>query len=119
MLLMVVMETNNAKREEVWYLDSGCSNHMCGKRQFFSDFDGTYRHSMKLGNNTRMEVIGKGNIRLEIKGTTQVIMDVYYVPDLKNNLLSIGQLQERGLIILIKNGVCRLYHPRRGLIMQT
>jgi hypothetical protein len=34
MLLMAVMETNNAKREEVWYLDFGCTNHMCEKRQF-------------------------------------------------------------------------------------
>lgn len=119
MLLMAFVETNNAKREEVWFLDSGCSNHMCGKRQCFSDFDGTYRHSVKLGNNTRMEVMGKGNIWLKLEGATQVITDVYYVPDLKNNLLSIGQLQERGLAILIKHGVCKLYHPRRGLIMQT
>lgn len=46
-------------------------------------------------------------------------MDVYYLSDLKNNLLSIGQLQERGLAILIKHGACRLYHSRRGLIIET
>lgn len=45
MLLMAFVETNNTKREEMWYLDSECSNHMCGKMQYFLDFDGTYRHS--------------------------------------------------------------------------
>lgn len=45
MLLMAFVETNNTKREEMWYLDSECSNHMCGKRQYFLDLDGTCRHS--------------------------------------------------------------------------
>jgi hypothetical protein len=49
-------------------------------------------------------VEGKGNIRLEIEGITQVISEVYYVPELKNNLLSIGQLQEKNLAILMQNG---------------
>lgn len=90
MLLMAFVENDKTKREELWFLDTGCSNHMRGNMHWFSIFDGTYRHSVKLGDNTRMEVIGKGSIRLEINGTTQVITDVYYVPDLKNNLLSVG-----------------------------
>ncbi|KAI5393424.1 hypothetical protein KIW84_060524 [Lathyrus oleraceus] len=62
-----------------------------------------------------MGVMGKGNTRLEINGAVQVVTDVYYVPDLKNNLLSVGQLQERGLTLLIKNGTCKLYHPKRDV----
>ena len=38
--------------------------------------------------------------------------------ELKNNLLNIGQLQEKGLTILIQ-GVCKIYHPLKGLIIQT
>ena len=116
---MSYVEVNNSRREDVWFLDLDCSNHMYENMQWFSNIDETFKHSVKLGNNTRMGVMGKGNIRLEFNGTTQVVTDVYYVPALKNNLLSIGQLQERGLAILIHNGECKLYHPRRGLIMQT
>lgn len=65
-----------------------------------------------------MAVLGKGNIGMQIAGVTQVITDVFYIPELKNNLLSIGQLQERGVAILIQYGVCRIYHPMKGLIMQ-
>ena len=113
MFLMSYVEVNNSKQEDVWFLDSGCSNHMCRNRQWFSNIDETFRHSVKFDNNTRMGVMGKGNIRLEINGSTQVVTDVYYVPALKNNLLSIGQLQERGLAIIIQNGEYKLYHPRR------
>lgn len=119
LLLMAHVEVNNSRREDVWFLDSGCSNHMSGNKKWFASFDEEFRHSVKLGNSTRMPVIGKGNIKLEVDGLTQVISDVYYVPELTNNLLSIGQLQEKNLAILIQHGACRIYHPRKGLIMQT
>lgn len=66
-----------------------------------------------------MMVMGKGNIRLQVNDLTQVITSVYFLPELKNNLLSVGQLQERGLAILIKTGLCKVFHPRRGLTMQS
>ena len=70
MFLMSYVEVNNSKREDVWFLDSGCNNHMCGNKQWFSNIDEAFKHSVKLGNNTRMGVMGKGNIRLEINGST-------------------------------------------------
>lgn len=66
-----------------------------------------------------MAVQGKGNIRLEVEGLPQVVTDVYYVPNLTNNLLSIGQLQEKQLTIVIENGVCKIYHHIRGLIAKS
>lgn len=119
MLLMSYVKMNNSSRENVWFLDSGCSNHMCGTKEWFTDLDEGFRQSVRLGDNSRMMVTGKGNIRLQVNGLTQVITSVYFVPELKNNLLSIGQLQERGLAILIKTGLCKVFHPRRGLIMQS
>ena len=48
-----------------------------------------------------------------------MIADVFYLPELKNNLLSIGQLQERKLAILMEHGECKIYHHERGLLMST
>ena len=42
--------------------------------------------------------------------------EVYYVPDLTNNLLSIGQLQEKNLVITFKAGTCRIFHPKIKII---
>lgn len=119
MLLMSYMELYEARREGEWFLDSGCSNHMCGYRTMFSEYDEGFRHSVKLGNNTRMHVMGKGSVQFLLNGVNHTLAEVYYVPELRTNLLSMGQLQERGLAILIKGGMCKIFHPVKGLIIQT
>lgn len=43
----------------------------------------------------------------------QVITMVFHVIALKNNLLSIGQLQVEGFAILIQRGKCKTYHPKK------
>lgn len=119
MLLMAYMDMNKVNIEDKWFLDSGCSNHMCGKKEYFSDLDESFKNSVKLGNDSSMAVLGKGNVRLQVNGVVQIITEVFYVPELKNNLLSIGQLQEKGLTILFQYGKCKVFHPERGLIMNS
>ncbi|KAL6347283.1 hypothetical protein AAG906_013719 [Vitis piasezkii] len=85
------VDMNKANGEDMWFLDSGCSNHMCGKKEYFSDFYGSFRDSVKLGNNSSMVVMGKGNVRLQVNGRVQIITRMFYEPELKNNLLSIRQ----------------------------
>ena len=52
-----------------------------------------FRESLKLGNNSSLAALGKGNVGMEVN----VIIGVFYVPDLKNNLLSIGSCKKRVL----------------------
>ena len=51
MLLMYYVEINEAKKEDVWFLDSGCSNHMCRDKILFCDFNERFRQIVKLENN--------------------------------------------------------------------
>ncbi|KAK2451463.1 putative mitochondrial protein [Trifolium repens] len=119
MLLMAHSDSNEDFIKEPWYLDSGCSNHMIGTKNCLFDFDETFRESVKLGNDSKMAVMGKGNVKLNIEGRIHVITDVYYLPGLSNNLLSIGQLQQKGLTIVFKNNMCQLFHDEKGLILTT
>lgn len=59
-----------------------------------------------------MQVEGKGNLRLEINGIIQVISSVYFVPGLKNNMLSVGQLQQKGLMIIIEDDICEIWQKQ-------
>ncbi|KAA8546914.1 hypothetical protein F0562_003343 [Nyssa sinensis] len=72
MLLMAYVDCNEAGRDHLWFLDSGCSNHMCGKRELVSQFDNNFREKVKLGNDTSLTVQGKGNVQMEINGIMQV-----------------------------------------------
>ena len=119
MLLMAYVEENIAKGRDAWFLNSKCSNHMCGDITMFSNINDRFRQIVRLGNNTRMKVLGKGNVKLHLDEINVTVTDVYYVPELKNNLLSLGQFQEKGLAILIQGGACKIYHPYQGLIMET
>lgn len=89
----------------------------------FSSLDTTFTHNVKLGNNHKLTVGGKGVVKITLNGVSYVINDVYYVTELKNNLLSVGQLQERGLDVLFKGGgdrkTCCIFHPTRGKIAES
>ncbi|GKU96896.1 hypothetical protein SLEP1_g10077 [Rubroshorea leprosula] len=96
------------------------SNHMCGDKSVFSILDESFRDTMKFGDNSKISVMGKGQVNIRTRDcATQTISNVLYVPELKTNLLSIGQLQERGYEIVIKNGVCRIHDNNLGLIAQA
>ncbi|KAK9748830.1 hypothetical protein RND81_02G083800 [Saponaria officinalis] len=119
MLLMAYADKDRGNCNNLWFLNSGCSNHMCGDYSLFCDFDKNFKQTVRLGNNMKMSVVGKGNIKLLLKDTTYVVREVFYVPELKNHLLSIGQLQEKGLDVLFKSNQCQIYHPTKGLIIQA
>lgn len=117
--LMAKSEEHGSGRKRAWFLDSGCSNHMSGDKELFSNVDMEFKHSVKLGNNKRMEVSGKGSVKLVLNGSAYIISNVYYVPELRNNLLSLGQLQEKELTIIIRRGTCKIFHDEKGLIAES
>ncbi|CAJ2642245.1 unnamed protein product [Trifolium pratense] len=118
-LLMMAQEVTAHTRDQVWFLDSCCSNHMIGNKEWLFDFDSSFRETVKLGDNSIMSVMGKGNLKLHLEGKISVISDVYYLPNLKNNLLSIGQLQQKNLTIVFSKNTCKIFHEEKGLIIST
>ena len=53
--------------------------------------------------------MGKGEVKvLKKKGEDKTISNVYYVPGMKCNLLSIGQLVQNGYNIFFVNDVCTI-----------
>eukprot|EP00253_Pinus_taeda_P033405 PITA_33405 len=55
------------------------------------------------------------------KGEKEYISDVYFVPGLKHNLVSVGQLMQKGYNVFFKNDVCTILDrpPRRQLIAKV
>lgn len=102
--------------KNVWYLDSGCSNHMTGDKEAFIDIDPSFGSKVKLGNGEFVEVEGKGSIRVATKQGCKVIHDTLYVPKLDENLLSVGQLLEHGYSLQFENQECRVFDSKRRVV---
>jgi len=118
LLLITFIDCIEGKKDE-WFLDSGCGNHMSSNKEWFSELDENFRHNVRLGNDTHIAVKGKGSVWMVVNEIIHVITHVYYVLELKNNLLSIGLLQEKGLIITIQNNRCNVVHPKKGPVMEV
>ena len=93
---LFVQQGLGKNEEHVWYLDSGASNHICGHRDLFSDLDETIQGQVIFGDTSKVPVKGKGNISIKLKNDdNSYIADVYYIPAIKHNMLSIRQLLEK------------------------
>jgi len=93
---------NNKKN--IWYLDSGANNHMSGQRDLFGDLNETVKCLVIFGDTSKVPMKRRGNIPIHLKNDDHsYIADVYYVIAIKHNLLSIGQLLEKGYTLLMKN----------------
>lgn len=89
--LSMVCHTKEETRLNMWYLDTGCSNHMCGDKKAFFDMDKSFCNAVKLCDNSTISVMGKGRVTIQTKDNSiYTISNVLFVADLKNNLLSVG-----------------------------
>ncbi|XP_027911559.1 uncharacterized protein LOC114170274 [Vigna unguiculata] len=93
--ILMMMQNSDAE------LKSGTSNHMCGDESFFSELTKVEVGLVSCGDDSKMVIKGRGTIRhMQKDGWVGEIKDVYYVPELKKNILSIGQIVEKGNQVL-------------------
>ncbi|KAJ9536677.1 hypothetical protein OSB04_un000150 [Centaurea solstitialis] len=85
-----------------WYLDSGCSKHMTGRKEILSNYTEEYGGSVKFGNNELAPVVGLGDI--VCKDIT--IQNVAHVVGLNHNLFSIGKFCDKDLEVYFKKRRC-------------
>ncbi|GKC22205.1 hypothetical protein Tco_1024355 [Tanacetum coccineum] len=72
---------------------------MTGVREHFKEIDEKVSGKVKFGDGSYIEIKGKGSILIECDDEKQrIISHVYYIPDLKSNLLSLGQFGDGSYI---------------------
>ena len=92
-----------ATEENIWYLDNGASNHMTGDRRYFSTINNTITGKVRFGDDSRIDIKGKGTISfVDMNGDPRKMTDVYFIPDLRSNIISLGQATEAGCDIRMK-----------------
>lgn len=62
-----------------------------------------------MGNDTFCETIGIGSVYLKNHdGSTKVLTEVRYVPDMKKNFISLGVLESKRLMVTMRDEVLKI-----------
>ncbi|XP_076952710.1 uncharacterized protein LOC143626527 [Bidens hawaiensis] len=98
---------NEEKVHPFHYANDSVSDSICGGL-------------VKFGDGYKVNIKGRGSVIFDCKnGEQRVMNDVYYIPDLCSNILSIGQLTEEGCKVWIANDHLWLYEERDRLLMRV
>ncbi|VVA40803.1 PREDICTED: Retrovirus-related Pol poly from transposon, partial [Prunus dulcis] len=87
---------SNGSANEEWYVDSGCSNHMTGNKELLIDMNTSVTGKVQMPTGELINITGMGTLVLNTSTGTKHIREVMYLPGLKENLLSVGQMDEHG-----------------------
>ncbi|GJU58201.1 retrovirus-related pol polyprotein from transposon TNT 1-94 [Tanacetum coccineum] len=107
--IMMANEEVAPEIDTIWYLDTAASNHMCGDKRLFVEMKEVVDGRVAFGNELKARVKGHGTIYFSHNVKETRIEDVYYVPAMKSNIISLGQLMEKGYSIYMKG---RLMHVK-------
>ncbi|KAL4353579.1 hypothetical protein GQ457_06G019510 [Hibiscus cannabinus] len=113
-LFMACTDANHMP-SDLWFVDSGCSNHMTGIKSLFKELDESQKMKVQLGNKREMQVEGKGTVEFFTShGEENYFDNVQFVPDLGYNLLSVGQLMASGYPVVFDDVACIIKNKKSG-----
>jgi hypothetical protein len=93
----------------LWVVDSGASRHMTYFKEAFTKYS-TLQEPVPIitANGTELQAIGQGTVVLKVlkKGTVSLakLIEVLYVPGLTGSLISVSQLQDKGITVSTTGG---------------
>ncbi|XP_076897616.1 uncharacterized protein LOC143550955 [Bidens hawaiensis] len=106
--------------DDVWYLDNGASNHMTGNRSYFLELNENITGRVKFGDGSFVQIKGKGLILFQGKsGDQDLLTEIYDIPELKNNIISLSQATESGCDIRMKHDLLTMYNENGRLLMKV
>ncbi|GJR47274.1 retrovirus-related pol polyprotein from transposon TNT 1-94 [Tanacetum coccineum] len=112
--VMVVM---SAQALLDWIMDSGCSYHMTPRLDILFDFLKCDGGSVQLGDNRECKIKSIDKVRVQLKdGSSFVLHNVRYIPELKRNLISLGTLKKEGYTVKLQSGKVKAINGSRVIL---
>ncbi|GJQ99516.1 hypothetical protein Tco_0522501 [Tanacetum coccineum] len=113
-------ESNTKDEDDVWYFKTGASNHMTGNYSYFSELNENITGRVRFGDGSCVSIKGKGSILFQGKNREQKLLkDVYYIPALRSNVISLGQVTISGYDISIRGDYLTMRDSWGGLLIKA
>lgn len=107
--LFLGQSSSNCDNEEIWYVDSGCSNHMSSTKSSFKDLNDSLKSKVRVGDGKLLEVEGRETVDVKTSGgERKLIHNVQCVPSLAYNLLGVGKLVEASYSVRFGANQCEI-----------
>ena len=117
---LLLQGMNDPHNDRMWYLDTGASSHMIGKKEFFYNIDVNVKGRVRFGDGSTIPYEGKGDIYVTLKnGEILLIRNVLYLPELKTNILSLRKLDDQGCKTSLSNGFLTIHDKIGRLLKKT
>jgi hypothetical protein len=88
-----------------WVLDSGASFYTIPIREVLKNYVAGDFGKVYLADGTALDVVGLGDVRIRVHSDwVWKMQKVRHVPELKKNMISVGQLDEEGHLIHFHDG---------------
>ncbi|XP_018465591.2 uncharacterized protein LOC108837003 [Raphanus sativus] len=111
---------SNSDNDKIWYLDNGASNHMTGNLKYFNSLDDTITGKVRFGDDSRIDIKGKGSILFVSQdGRKKMLANVYFIPELRSNIISLGQATESGCDVRMRGDHLTLHDKDGNLIVKA
>uniref|UniRef100_A0A803M738 CCHC-type domain-containing protein n=1 Tax=Chenopodium quinoa TaxID=63459 RepID=A0A803M738_CHEQI len=92
-----------------WILDSGASFHSSPCKDIFQNFKSGKFGKVYLADDEPLEILGKGDVMIKTSsGSSWKLEDVRYIPKLRKNLISVGQLDSSGYRTMFGEGIWKV-----------
>lgn len=106
--------------DSAWYLDTGASNHMTGDEAVFAELDRAVSGKVRFGDGSLVDICGRGTVLFVFNGERHhELANVYWIPKLKSNIVSIGQLDELGFPTHVEHGFMTVWDQEKLLIAKV
>ncbi|XP_074326694.1 uncharacterized protein LOC141664640 [Apium graveolens] len=114
--VLLMFNEQEVSTKNIWYIDSGCSHHMIGHKSILINLDESVQREVKTDDDKRHLIQGCGDVPIQTKRDQNFVRDVYYIPGLKHNLLSVGQLLNKGHNVIFNGELCDIRDKNNSLI---
>ena len=112
-IVLHALSSSDLEVSNSWIVDSGASNHMTHDESLFLNMRNLNKPiSISLGDGHKLETTKIGDVKLnyflEGKSKHLILKDVYYIPGLAFNLLSVSKSSEFGVQFNFDSKICSL-----------